>query len=231
MEIKKPRFVSATTKKDSRDTTLSKSLYNVEWGKLLYGKYFTENNEALSTIYNLSIIQALKDDVDCLIFVHDDVILEEDPIPKLEKLFDDYDLVGVAGASKVEIKSPALWHLMGGGFNGGNLHGSVQHTYQDDNNDFRKNETFFGHCPHRAVIIDGVFMALNRKVMETMRFDEDCQSKFHIYDVGFSLSCHLAGLKVGVGDISITHESPGLREWTQDWLDGDKYFISKYAEL
>jgi hypothetical protein len=231
MEIKKPRFISATTKKDSRDTTLAKSLYNVEWGKLLYGKYFVENKEALSTIYNLSITQALKDDVDCLILIHDDVILEEDPIPKLEKLFDDYDLVGVAGASKVELKSPALWHLMGGGFVGGNLHGSVQHTHQDDTHDFRKNKTFFGPYPHRVVMIDGVFMALNRKVMETISFDDKCPSKFHMYDIGFSLSCHLAGLKVGVGNISITHESPGLREVTQDWVDGDKYFISKYADL
>lgn len=239
MEIKKPRFVSATTKKNANDTTLSKSIYDVEWGKLLYGKYFIENKESLSTIYNLSITQALKDDVDCLILVHDDVTLEEDPIPKLEKLFDDYDLVGVAGASKVELKSPALWHLMGGGFQGGNLHGCVQHTqivhgrmgYGGNNGDeIIKLKSNFGPYPRRVVMIDGVFMALNRKAMETIRFDETNPCGFHFYDLQVSLDAHLAGLKVGVGDILITHESPGLRSFTYDWKNGESWFLNKYAE-
>jgi hypothetical protein len=211
------------------------SLYNYEF--ISNGKYFVENKKALSTIYNSSITQALKDDVDCLILVHDDVILEEDPILKLEKLFDDYDLVGVAGASKVELKSPALWHLMGGGFQGGNLHGCVQHIVDKDKVSFfgceyeevMKHPTIFGPYPHRAVMIDGVFMALNRKAMETMRFDESNPSPFHFYDCESSLNFHINGGRVGVGDILITHESPGLREFTEDWKNGESWFLNKYA--
>jgi hypothetical protein len=229
MEIKKYGIVTATRGSVFSETTLCKSLVN-NFPKLWKNAIAIINNEdGLSKVYNERITWALENDLDCLILVHDDVILEEDPIPKLEKLFDDYDLVGVAGASKVELKPPALWHLMGGGFRGGNLHGCVQHTYQDDNYNIRKNETFFGPHPHRAVMIDGVFMALNRKAMETMRFDENCPSKFHFYDLVMSLSCHLAGLRVGVGDILITHESPGLQEVSQEWLDGETYFLKKYA--
>jgi hypothetical protein len=40
---------------------------------------------------------------------------------------------------------------------------------------------------------------------------------------------HLQGGRVGVGDILITHESPGLREFTDEWREGEKYFISKYS--
>lgn len=224
MEIKNPRFVSATTKKDSRDTTFSKSLYDVEGGELLYGRYFIENKEALSTVYNMAIIQALKDDIDCLMLIHDDVILEENPIPKLEKLFDDYDVVGVAGTSKIELKSPALWHIMGGGFRSGNLHGCVQHLGAFNS----KPPSNFGPYPHRVVMIDGVFMALNRKAMETVRFDESNPCGFHFYDLDFSLNAHLNGLKVGVGDVLITHESPGLREFTEDWKNGERWFLQKY---
>lgn len=237
MEIKNVRIVSATQKSRSKDTTLSKSnLYsNLDFSKpvqLKYVKFLFENKESLAKEYNSAIDEALEDEIDCLILVHDDVILEEDPIPKLENLFDDYDLVGVAGTSKVELKSPALWHLMGGGFQGGNLHGCVQHlqeAFYGSAYDYdRKVKSNFGPYPHKAVMIDGVFMALNRKAMETMRFDEDCPSKFHFYDLIASLDFHLKGGRVGVGDILITHESPGLREFTEEWKNGENYFLDKY---
>lgn len=230
MEIKKSLVATCSQKSRFADTTLYSSI----WNHQLLCKHTMNNTKSLPQRYNELVKEALDDNVDCLILVHDDVILEEDPIPKLEKLFDDYDLVGVAGTSKIELKSPALWHLMGGGFQGGNLHGCVQHLrepimgyspkYQSS-----KPKSTFGPYPHRAVMIDGVFMALNRKAMETVRFDEDNPCKFHFYDLCYSLDCHLAGLKVGVGDILITHESPGLREFTQDWLNGEKYFLEKYA--
>jgi len=42
------------------------------------------------------------------------------------------------------------------------------------------------------------------------------------------MNTHLAGLKVGVGDILITHESHGLREWSEDWKKGERWFLNKY---
>ena len=240
MEIKKRRIVSATQKSEAKDTTLYKSNVYKDWKagepfELFYVKFIFENKESLAKIYNKAIDDALEDDVDCLILVHDDVILEEDPIPKLEKLFDDYDLVGVAGTSKIELKSPALWHLMGGGFQGGNLHGCVQHSSKEIISYIpllykeTKPASTFGKYPHKVVMIDGVFMALNRKAIETMRFDEDCPSKFHFYDLIASLDFHLEGGRVGVGNILITHESPGLREFTGEWKAGEKYFLENYG--
>lgn len=223
MLIENARIVSATQKKLMSDTTLIKSYIKLPVEVDI--SMFIDNTKSLSSVYNMAISNALKDDVDCLILVHDDVILEEDPIKKLEKLFDNYDLVGVAGTSKIELKSPALWHIMGGGFHGGNLHGLVQHR-----NGEWCTPTYFGPFPHRVVAIDGVFMALNRKAMETIRFDEDCPSKFHFYDLDASIDFHLSGGKVGVGDILITHESPGLREFSDEWKTGERYFLNKYIE-
>jgi len=224
MDIKKVVIASASTQKEGGYTTLQRC-----W-TIFSGKYdivpflVKENKESLSMVYNWAITRALEEDADALILVHDDVILEHDPIPKLEKLFDQFDLVGVAGTSKIELKSPALWHLMGGGFGSGNLHGAVAHGTKD-----KKHMTSFGVYPHQCILIDGVFMAMNKKVMEKMRFDEYNPAKYHFYDCLFSCDCHKAGFKVGVGDIMITHESPGLREFTEDWKAGEKYFISKYA--
>ena len=233
MEIKKTLVATCTRKAKFADTTLHDSI----WKHELLCRTILNNEESLAKRYNEIIDEAVEDNVDCLILVHDDVILEEDPIPKLERLFDDYDLVGVAGTSKVELKSPALWHLMGGGFRGGNLHGCVQHlseeiiSYMPLLKRELKPESNFGPYPHRVVMIDGVFMALNRKMLESgVRFDEDCPSKFHMYDLLLSLNAHLAGLKVGVGDILITHESPGLREYTDVWRSGEQYFLNKYGK-
>lgn len=79
-------------------------------------------------------------------------------------------------------------------------------------------------------MIDGVFMAFNRKAIETVRFDEDCPSKFHFYDLCMCASALEKGLKIGVGDVMITHESPGLREFTEDWKTGEKYYLEKYGK-
>lgn len=242
MEIKKPRVFSATENLIPSKTLLGgykdwQTFSRVPWGE---GHFVFEvgNNRSLPVVYNEAIEQALSDNVDCLILVHDDVILEEDPIPKLEQLFGGYDLIGVAGPSKVEIGSPALWHIMGGGFQGGHLHGCVQHLHKEAHgygHDVKfitsKPKSNFGPYPNRVVMIDGVFMALSRKLLESgVRFDENIPSKFHFYDLDFSLSvAQTENLKVGVGDILITHASPGLREFTPEWLAGEQYFLQKHG--
>jgi len=90
--------------------------------------------------------------------------------------------------------------------------------------------TSFGAYPHRVVMIDGVFMAFNRKAIETVRFDEDCPSGFHFYDCCYCARALEKGLKIGVGDVMITHESPGLREFTEDWKAGESYYIQTYGK-
>jgi GT2 family glycosyltransferase len=180
---------------------------------------FMNNKNSLASVYNLAINRAKAHNHDALILVHDDIIFEHDPIPKLSRLFDQFDVVGVAGASNVNLQSPALWHIMGQG----HLHGAVAHG---DNE--AKWMTAFGKYPNRAVMIDGVFMALNRAAIEQASFDESNPAGFHFYDLDFSLSCHKMGLRVGVGDIMITHNSPGLREFTEDWKAGERWFLNKY---
>jgi len=220
MKIKNPLICVATQKDAPDKTTIFKSIekYNIN------SRFFLENTESLATVYNAAIENALHIDADWLILAHDDIKLLDNPIERLEELDDKFDLVGVAGASKIELKSPALWHLMGGGFNSGNLHGFVYHDLEGT-----RSPSKFGYYPHRVVMIDGVFMAMNRKVMENMRFDENNPAKFHFYDLDFSTNCHMNGYKVGVGHVLIAHESPGLREFTVEWRNGEHYFLNKYT--
>jgi GT2 family glycosyltransferase len=214
-------FFSATRKTDPKDTALLKSIKEINLDINI--AFDLNNSEGLPKAYNKAIDKALEEDWDALVLAHDDIWLEYDPTPKLIKLFEKYDLIGVAGTSQINLKSPALWHIMGGGFGGGNLHGAVAHG-----NETIKNMTNFGPYPHRVVMLDGVFMAMNRKVIETARFDITNPAKAHFYDLDFSLNCHKMGHKVGVGDIYINHESPGLKEFTDEWKAAEKWFLNKY---
>lgn len=214
-------FFSATRKFDPKDTSLLKSIKEVN--SEIDIAFDLNNSEGLPKAYNKAIDKALEEDWDALVLAHDDIWLEYDPIPKLIKLFEKYDLIGVAGTSQINLQSPALWHLMGGGFEGGKLHGAVAHGTNQ-----HKNMTNFGTYPHRVVMLDGVFMAMNRKVMESARFDITNPAKAHFYDLDFSLNCHKMGHRVGVGDVYITHESPGLKEFTDEWKSAEKWFLKKY---
>jgi hypothetical protein len=222
MKITQPKIVAVSAKENTGDTLLYGSTDVIDRPFNL--SMVLGNSRALWDVYNVECHIAEFDETDCLIFVHDDVILEEDPFPKLEVLFDTYDLVGVAGASKIEMAPPALWHIMGGGFYSKNLHGCVQHIHEG-----RKLPTNFGSYPHRVVMIDGVFMALNRKAIETMVFDTENPCNFHFYDLAASMVAIERGLSIGVGDILITHASPGLKEYTPEWIAGNNWFLNKYG--
>ncbi len=183
------------------------------------------NKNPLAKVYNKAIDFAIQEDIEYLILTHDDVILENLDYEKLKKHFETYDVLGVAGASQITIQEPVLWHLMGGGIGSGNLHGAVAHLHNE-----KKSMTAFGPYPQQCLIMDGVFLAISRKVFKEVRFDEDCPSGFHMYDIDYTLSASLKGFKCGVIDNYITHASPGLREFTEDWKEGQSWFLEKYKK-
>lgn len=215
---------SATAKSDEKNTLLYKSI--IEMGIECDLNFVTNNTEHLGKVYNGFLELARNSNWDGLILIHDDVILEHDPTIKLKKLFNEYDVVGVAGPSKVYFQSPALWHLMGTADGSPlHLHGAVAHSWND-----KKHMTSFGEYPHRVLMIDGVFMAMNRNYIQNGGgFDEDCPSFFHFYDLLMSHDAHRNGFKVGVGDIYICHASPGLREYSDEWRKGEEYFLKTYG--
>lgn len=235
MDIRKLTILTATQKSNIEETSLYKSIQKLDIDADVNLQCIENNKEPLAVVYNEAMRSALEDEVDALILVHDDVWLEHDPVPKLRRLFDQYDLIGVAGSSRIQIESPALWHLMGGGFDSGHLHGCVQHLSDiicpstDGKIHYSKPRTEFGPYPHRVVVIDGVFMAMKPIIMEEVKFDEECPSYYHFYDIIMSQRAHTQGFKVGVGDILITHESPGLREFTKEWQAGQDFYLNNYG--
>lgn len=211
-------FYFSATKGSRKDTLLAKnhSVYN--------SFIFKENNkEPLPKIYNQAIDFAIQENFDALVLCHDDVIIESDLAYKLPSIMQDFDVVGVAGTTECKLQEPALWHIMGGGFGSGNLFGAVAHG--DEKN---KAMTSFGPYPKRVLLLDGVFLCIKKEAFTKVRFDESNPAGFHFYDLDYSLSCHKEKLKLGVSDIMITHASPGLREFTPEFNEGQKWFLEKW---
>lgn len=209
-------FYFSATKGSKEDTLLYKTCSNPF--------FFKENNkEAIAKMYNKAIDFAIEEKAEYLVLAHDDIIIESDLDAKLSELFETYDIVGVAGGNNCKLQEPALWHLMCGGFGSGNLHGAVAHG-----DEHSKSMTGFGPYPQRVILVDGVLMAMKRKVFEKVRFDEECPAKFHFYDLDFCLSANKEKFKIGVGDIHITHSSPGLTRFTEEFNNGQKWFLNKW---
>ena len=211
-------FYFSATKGSRKDTLLAKnhSSYN--------SFIFKENNtEPLPKIYNKAIDFAIEENFDAIVLCHDDVIIESDLTYKLPSIMQDFDVVGVAGTTECKLQEPALWHIMGGGFGGGKLHGAVAHG--DEKN---RSMTSFGPYPKRVLLLDGVFLCIKKEAFTKVRFDEANPAGFHFYDLDYSLSCHREKLKLGVVDIMITHASPGLREFTPEFNEGQQWFLNKW---
>lgn len=193
-------------------------------------EFVTGNKKHLCTVYNEKIKTAIHARYTYIAFVHGDVWLNctmDNLKQNIIKYNTMYDVFGLAGAKKLTIPSTLsqttmpLWHLMGRD----NLHGCVAHGQFD-----KFGYTSYGPVPEQVVMIDGVFISINLAKLGNVRFDENIPSKFHFYDLCFSLDCSLAKKKVGVGDLPIIHESPGLKNITPEWIAGANYFINKYSK-
>lgn len=183
--------------------------------------FFKENNtESLASNYNKAIDFCLQENVENLVLCHDDVIIESDIESKINEVMSKFDVAGVAGTVQCTLQEPVLWHIMGGKEN---LRGAVAHLHNN-----KKYMTSFGPYPHRVILIDGVLMIINKKVFEKIRFDETCPSKWHMYDLDYSYAAYKNEFKVGVSDIMITHASPGLKEFTDEFNAGSKWFLDKW---
>lgn len=156
-----------------------------------------------------------------LIFCHDDIeIVSHDFKYKLRSHLEEYDVVGVAGTSRL---AGFNWMLSGQP----HIHGVVTQI-EPGTGDFVI--LIFGAdqpvCKNIQAI-DGLFLAMNRQVWEQIRFDEITFDGFHGYDLDFTFSAFLAGFHLVVcNDIAIIHQSIGACD--DSWCEYQERFIKKY---
>lgn len=168
--------------------------------------------ESLTSAYNRGLAQAK---YDVVVFLHDDIIVKTNNwAPKLLKTFKnnpEYGIIGVAGSRDLPV-SGRWWE------DSKKMVGRVEHS-QEGKTWLSSYSSDQGNDVVETLILDGVFFAIDKnKIKKT--FDESVEG-FHFYDVDFTFSNHLAGVKLGViTNIRILHKSIGLtnEEWEKNRL-------------
>lgn len=203
--------------KEFKETLLGKSLEKISLdiccANIIYG-----NTIGLPTLYN-KVLKSPDNHDKIVLFVHHDVSLEDAfLVEKLNEAIEQFDIVGLAGGSSVEIKTPALWHLMA---NRETWSGSVAHKFPDDS----IRSVSFGPSPKRCLILDGLFLAVNvEKVVEKgLQFNPDYE--FHHYDIQFGLDANRLGLKSGTWPIWVVHSGLGDSYQTNAWKKSEEHFL------
>lgn len=190
------------------NTPLGKSLTKL---KLIYPTLntliYTENKSGLSECYNKAINIMLNDDVK-IIFIHDDVYINDMFIfEKLEEVFKEFDIIGVAGSSNFSLnRLPLAWHnSLRDDWSGGLFHPKVDKS-ENYNNIYY---TDFGSFNKSVACIDGLFIAVKVSSIKEKEVRFDNKFTFDHYDLDFSLSCITKGLKIGTVPVILTHISHG----------------------
>lgn len=222
----KIHYIVSTTSGKKEDTLLYNNIikyHNVE------RVFITEDNKrGLSEVYNekLDAISYITP-ADYVHFIHDDVEI----LDNWQRICDDIEsrpdwmIQGVAGASKIEIKYPSLWNVMG---DPKSFKGSLHHFTEDGTQLF---STPCGLRPAQTVLLDGVYLCVNVDLYRTGKWKFDEQFKFHHYDLAASLDAVNLGYKIGVANINIVHKSHGLHSLNdKEWQESNDLFLKKYKK-
>ena len=191
-------------------------------------RLFANNQEGLSSIYNVAIEEA-KTDPAILIFIHDDVYLSD--YYWAEHLHDalaHFDLVGLAG-NRRRVPRQASWMFLDDQFtrdNYDNLSGVLGHGDPFPN---LRQLSDYGEPGQEVKLLDGVMLAARSQTLIERDLKFDPRFKFHFYDLDFCRQAEIKGVRMGTWAISVVHASAGtlgIEPWRRAYGD----YLAKYGE-
>jgi hypothetical protein len=155
-----------------------------------------DGEKSLTKVYN-EILNQAKNDI--VVLCHDDIIFEDKGWGnKLIKHFDktNFGILGVAGTTNMP--ASGMWWE-----DRTKMLGIVKHR-EGDKKWESKYSTSLGNEAEKAVIVDGVFMAIHKDRIKS-NFVEDFDG-FHFYDISFCFENYMKGVDIGVVyNIRLTH--------------------------
>ena len=184
------------------------------------------NAKGLPEVYNARI--TAQDGRDVLIFVHDDVWIDDYFLPErvLEGLA-AYDVIGVAG-NRRRVPGQTAWAFIDEKRTWdqrANLSGRVAHGKHP----FGAVSDYGDAVSAECELLDGVFLAarrarlLEKGVLFDKRFD------FHFYDMDFCRTARRAGLRLGTWPVCLTHQSGG--DFTAEaWKEKYRLYRNKWPD-
>jgi GT2 family glycosyltransferase len=223
------RIVAAT--RNDRATFLAESLLGRSIERVVNREsvelsVYYENTVGLSELYNASLDQA--DDADVLIFIHDDVWIDDWFLPeRLLQALEQFAVVGVAGNRRRVPKQPGWWTADTSTrrceYDLQYLSGSIAHF---DGPVARV--IYWGDVPSPVKLLDGVFLAVQVRTLRQAGVRFDPRFKFHYYDMDFCRQCEQAGVTMGTWPIALTHGSGG--QLTDQWRAVYLEYLEKWRE-
>jgi glycosyltransferase involved in cell wall biosynthesis len=185
-----------------------------------------ENKRGLPLVYNESLVLPAKADV--ILFVHDDIWLDDPEwLPKLLLAASRYDVVGLAGNTRISRNQPA-WvfkAIESGKFviDSGHLSGRVAHGQLP-----KGVPDIFGPAPASCKLLDGVFLCIRTRYLTASKVLFDPRFDFHFYDLDFCRAARQVGLSLGTWPIDITHQSTGAFG-TPAWQSAYAAYLNKWG--
>jgi glycosyltransferase involved in cell wall biosynthesis len=179
------------------------------------------NAKSLTAAYNRGIEMSRGE---LLVFCHDDIeIMQADFGQRLLADFEQYDVFGVAGTSRMV---DGYWGTAGQPL----LFGQVLQKNEDKDGYTLYMFDFHDKPMPQIQGLDGLFIAARREAAEQIGFDQERFDGFHLYDADFSFRAHLAGLRVGVSRwILLFHQSHGDKN--AEWQRGMDRFQEKFRDV
>lgn len=186
------------------------------------------NRKGLSAAYNVKLEEYGATDVEFLVFVHDDVYIDD--LKLVDKLRTaqrnlGYQIIGAAGSVRVKVSHPGLWHLMA---DRTQHRGFVQHFLGNG----QIIGSAFGPTPCEVVLIDGLFMAVHLPSVREKGWKFNENYDFHHYDLSSCLDAFQKGLRIGVYPIHLIHNSWGLDSCDNpSWSASNQRFLQEYGNV
>lgn len=183
-----------------------------------------KNTRGLPDVYNEAIHQS---DADILVFLHDDVWLEDTQLLQKIRLALKYnDIAGVAGNIRRTKNQPAWLFLREKSgeltLDKPNLSGEIKHGEPG-----RFGSSIFGPAPANCHLLDGVFIAANRRQLLESNVLFDPQFNFDFYDMDFCRSAKKAGLCLTTWRIDLIHQSAGAFG-NPNWVAMEARYFKKW---
>lgn len=190
-----------------RESALGLSIKRLAYDEALRPRIAYENRRGLPEVFNAGLDVA--DAADVLVFVHDDVWLDDIFFSEhLRAGLSHFDVVGVAGSRRRRHYQPC-WHKVVENEqvvweDKAYLSGAIAHGQAPCGP-----ISYFGPVGVACELLDGVMLAARRQALleSEARFDE--RFDFHFYDMDFCRTARDKGLTLGTWPVSIGHRSEG----------------------